>query len=89
MVTPDPDKVAFGGLDMTSDDIIAIRHRSGLSQSKFCTLYGLNVRTLQNWEAGNAVPDAAATTLFRLIDRAPITIASILSEHKHATGKNK
>jgi putative transcriptional regulator len=63
---------------MTAADIRALRRRLGLTRAAFAARYQLPERTLQNYEQGRDTPPAAALTLFRLIDRAPETIARIL-----------
>ncbi|MHB8743880.1 MAG: helix-turn-helix domain-containing protein [Sulfuricaulis sp.] len=37
-------------------NVRAIRRKTGLSQSGFASLIGVNVRTLQNWEQGRTRP---------------------------------
>src|SRR3989344_2777516 len=37
-------------------NVRAIRRKSGLSQSQFAALIGVNLRTLQNWEQGRTRP---------------------------------
>ena len=41
-------------------NVRAIRRKSGLSQSQFATLIGVNLRTLQNWEQGRTRPTGPA-----------------------------
>ncbi len=47
------------------------RAASGLSQSKFATLMGVSVRTLQAWEQGRRKPSGAAQTLLAVAIRHP------------------
>ena len=56
----------------------AVRAKTGLSQPEFARTYGLQVRTLQNWEQGRPV-DGAAQTLLRLIERDPQGISRMLN----------
>ena len=43
--------------------VAEIREKTGLSQSRFATLLGVSVRTLQDWEQGRRAPSGAARTL--------------------------
>jgi putative transcriptional regulator len=49
----------------------AIRGRLGLSQSRFASIIGVSVRTLQNWEQGRREPEVPAKALLRVVDREP------------------
>jgi putative transcriptional regulator len=37
-------------------DVAMIREKTGLSQSRFASLLGVSVRTLQDWEQGRRAP---------------------------------
>ena len=37
-------------------DVATIREKTGLSQSRFASLLGVSVRTLQDWEQGRRAP---------------------------------
>ena len=54
-----------------SSMIIRARERSGLSQSEFAGLFGVSVRTLQDWEQGRREPSGAAKTLLKVAERYP------------------
>ena len=49
-------------------NVRAIRRKSGLSQSQFAVLIGVNLRTLQNWEQGRTRP---ARALLRIVEKNP------------------
>ncbi len=51
--------------------VLRARKKSGLSQSKFATLLGVSVRTLQDWEQGRREPSGAAKTLLRIAEIYP------------------
>jgi DNA-binding transcriptional regulator YiaG len=53
---------------MTTSELIALRHRLGLSQAAFAAQFGLNLRTLQGWEAGKPISAFASRFLDQLID---------------------
>ncbi|MGL5018062.1 MAG: NadS family protein [Luteolibacter sp.] len=59
----------------------AIRERLGLSQSRFASIIGVSVRTLQNWEQGRREPEGPAKALLRVVDREPQAVLHAL----HAT----
>lgn len=57
-----------------------IRKALGLSQADFAARYGFNLRTLQHWEQGLRVPDAATQSYFRAIRALPQEIAKALED---------
>jgi putative transcriptional regulator len=56
----------------------AIRERLGLSQSRFASIIGVSVRTLQNWEQGRREPEGPAKALLRVVDREPQAVLNAL-----------
>ena len=52
-------------------DVKSLRRRLGYSQSEFARKFGLNVRTVQDWEQKRAAPDPAARSLLAVIDHSP------------------
>jgi DNA-binding transcriptional regulator YiaG len=52
---------------VTTSELIALRHRLGLTQAAFAARYGLNLRTLQGWEAGKPISSFASRFLDQLI----------------------
>ena len=57
--------------------VAEIRQKTGLSQSKFASLLGVSVRTLQDWEQGRRVPSVAARTLLLIAHRNPLALLEI------------
>ena len=57
--------------------VAEIRQKTGLSQSKFSSLLGVSVRTLQDWEQGRRVPSGAARTLLLIAHRNPIALLEV------------
>ena len=57
--------------------VAEIRQKTGLSQSKFASLLGVSVRTLQDWEQGRRVPSGAARTLLLIAHRNPIALLEV------------
>ena len=58
-------------------DVATIREKTGLSQSRFATLLGVSVRTLQDWEQGRRAPSGAARTLLMVADRNPRALLDV------------
>ena len=57
--------------------ISEIRQKTGLSQSKFASLLGVSVRTLQDWEQGRRVPSGAARTLLLIAHKNPLVLLEV------------
>lgn len=57
--------------------VTAIRERTGLSQSKFASLLGVSVRTLQEWEQGRRAPSGAARTLLMIAAKNPQALLEV------------
>ena len=55
-------------------DVRAIRQKIGLSQEDFAQHFGVNKRTVQDWEQGRRHPSGPARTLLVVIDREPEAI---------------
>ncbi|NEN76156.1 type II toxin-antitoxin system MqsA family antitoxin [Pelistega sp. NLN82] len=51
--------------------ITQLRHKVGLSQSKFAQYLGISVNTLKSWEQGQRNPSGAALKLIQLLDKYP------------------
>jgi putative transcriptional regulator len=69
----------FERVTLTPAEVKAIRHRRGLSQPAFAARYGLNLRTLQDWEQGRAQPDGPARAYLLVIDREPRAVERALA----------
>lgn len=54
-----------------------IREKTGLSQSRFATLLGVSVRTLQDWEQGRRAPSGAARTLLMIAQKNPKALLDV------------
>lgn len=52
-------------------DLLKVRGRLGLSQSKFAALLGISTDTLQNWEQGRREPTGPAKVLLKIALRNP------------------
>src|SRR4051812_32844211 len=49
----------------------AIREKLGMSQAEFAQRFGINRRTLQDWEQGRSAPDQAQRSYLRVIASMP------------------
>ena len=58
----------------------ALRRKLGLSQSQFAARFHFNLRTLQEWEQGRALPDSAVQAYLTVIDRDPAVVLRSLNE---------
>jgi len=61
------------------DEIRGLRRRVGLSQSAFARKFGINLRTLQEWEQGRRAPDQIARSYLRVISRDAEAVARALA----------
>lgn len=52
-------------------DVRAVRRKTGLSQAAFARRFGINPRTMQDWEQGRHRPDPMARALLTIIAREP------------------
>lgn len=59
-------------------DVKAVRQRLGLTQEQFALRYGLDLNSVQNWEAKRRAPDAAARSYLRVIERLPESASEAL-----------
>ncbi len=71
-----------GGIEeTTSVRVKRIRNELGLTQREFADRFGLQIRTIQNWEQSRRVKmDAAGDILMRLIDHDPDWVAKIVGK---------
>ena len=57
--------------------VAEVRRKTGLSQSRFATLLGVSVRTLQDWEQGRRLPSGAARTLLLIAYKNPMALLEV------------
>ena len=58
-------------VEVPDPDVLAIRGRTGLSQSAFARSIGVPLGTLKNWEQGRRRPEGPARVLLALIAKRP------------------
>ena len=59
------------------NDIVKVRGKLGLSQSKFATVLGISADTLQNWEQGRRQPTGPAKVLLRIAAKHPRVLLEV------------
>ena len=69
----------FERVTLSPSEVKAIRRKSGLSQAGFAARYGLNLRTLQDWEQGRVQPDGPARAYLLVILREPRAVERALA----------
>ena len=60
-------------------DVKAVRRKTGLSQAAFAERFGINRRTLQDWEQGRYGPDPMARAFLTVIAREPEAVRRALA----------
>ena len=58
-------------------DIVRVRGKLGLSQSKFAAILGISADTLQNWEQGRRTPTGPAKVLLRIAAKHPEVLLEV------------
>lgn len=53
------------------NDLVKVRGKLGLSQSKFAAILGVSADTLQNWEQGRREPTGPAKALLKIVLKHP------------------
>ena len=60
-------------------DVRQVRARTKLTRQRFASRYGLDARTVEQWEQGRRKPDRTSETYLRLIENEPEKIAEMVS----------
>ena len=58
-------------------NVVRVRGKLGLSQSKFAAILGISPDTLQNWEQGRRRPTGPAKVLLRIAARHPEVLLEV------------
>src|SRR5690606_17497559 len=61
-------------------DVRSIRQRQRLTQEQFSRRYRIPLGTLRDWEQRAHVPDGAAKTLLRVIEKYPEIVLDVLAD---------
>jgi putative transcriptional regulator len=59
------------------NDVVKVRGKLGLSQSKFAAILGISANTLQNWEQGRRSPTGPARVLLRIARKNPKALLEV------------
>lgn len=59
-----------------------IRKKMNMSQSIFADYFGVNLRTIQDWEQGRRVPTGAAKNFLYVIDKEPDAVRRALVDDR-------
>lgn len=60
-------------------DVREVRARTKLTRIRFAERFGLDSRTVEQWEQGRRKPDKSSETYLRLIGSAPDTVADLVA----------
>jgi putative transcriptional regulator len=63
-------------------DVRAIRKSQGLTRGEFALRYGLQPRTIQEWEQGRRTPESAAHAYLLVIQNEPAAVQRALGDHR-------
>lgn len=58
-------------------NVVRVRGKLGLSQSKFAAILGISADTLQNWEQGRRRPTGPAKVLLRIAAKHPEVLLEV------------
>lgn len=61
----------------SESEIVRVRGKLGLSQSKFAAILGISADTLQNWEQGRRTPTGPAKVLLKIAARHPEVLLEV------------
>lgn len=68
----------FGNIrQITVNNAVEARKKTGLSQADFAQIMGISVRTLQSWEQGKRSPSGPAATLLKIATKHPETLIEL------------
>lgn len=65
-------------IDIPEIDVVAVRKKTGMSQSEFARSIGVAKATLLNWEQGRRNPTGPAQVLLAMIERKPMVVQELL-----------
>lgn len=68
-------------------DVKAVRNKTGLSQDRFASTFGISVATLRHWERGDRKPHGPALVLLNAADNDPLGLLKILMSSKGLSGR--
>jgi putative transcriptional regulator len=63
-------------------DVKAIRAKTGMTQERFCSTFGISLGTLRHWEQGLRTPRGTAKVLLQVVECNPGAIIETIAKHK-------
>lgn len=63
-------------------DVQRIRQKFNMTQKDFSSVFGIELRTLQDWEQGRRIPSGASRNFLFIIDREPEAVCRALHVEK-------
>ncbi len=60
-----------------ASNVVRVRGRLGLSQTKFASILGISADTLQNWEQGRRRPTGPAKVLLKIAAKHPEVLLEV------------
>jgi putative transcriptional regulator len=60
-----------------ANDVVRVRTKLGISQTRFAKLMGISANTLQNWEQGRRKPTGPAKVLLKVVARHPKAVLDV------------
>ena len=70
--------LSYRTITLEPSEIQAIRQKQTLSQEDFADLFGVSIRTLQQWEQGRRQPQGPARVLLKVIAYNPKVVQEAL-----------
>jgi putative transcriptional regulator len=62
-------------------DVKSIRKKTGMSQQKFCTTFGISLGTLRHWEQGLRNPRGTAKVLLKIVEHNPQAVIEAITHY--------
>jgi len=62
-------------------DVRRIRKKLDMSQKAFAEYFGVNLRTVQDWEQGRRVPSGPSRNFLFVIDKEPEAVRRVLTQN--------
>lgn len=77
------DQDGHGGVAHIPEEINVrrIRNKLGMSQKAFAEYFGVNLRTVQDWEQGRRVPAGPSRNFLWVIDQEPDAVRRVLVQN--------
>ena len=72
---------ATGVIEHTEEkiDVKSIRNKTGMSQQKFCSTFGISLGALRHWEQGLRTPRGATRVLLQVVEHNPNAVIEAIN----------